>query len=737
MKLAKYLGGALVYGILLYVMAVNAGAEQQAPEMNDRPRVGLVLSGGGARGAAHLGVLEVLEQQRIPIDYIAGTSMGAIIGGLYASGLSVDEIETVLSTIDWEDILLDDPKRQYLSYRKKREDDEFLVESAAGFRDGEVHLPTGLLQGQKLSLLLKSLTLPVARIAHFDHLPIPFRAVTTDISTGKAVVLESGDLALAMRASASIPSVYAPVKLDGRLLVDGGMAGNLPVSVVQRMGADRVIAVDISTPLTTQAELDNVLAITDQLTTLLTRKNTEISLELLTDEDVLIVPDLGDITTTSFDRSMEAIKPGREAAEAQLDQLAVLALDEAAYASYRENRSPAPGNLPVIRFVRINNNSSLADAVINTRLNIALGEPLDHEALDQQIAKLYGMDLFEQVSYEIVEQEGQTGLQLNVVEKSWGPNYIQAGLNFNGYWSSNSGLTVGGAYTRTAINPLGAEWRSIFQFGEDARLFTEFYQPLDDGSSYFFNPRLDMRRYTIGYYEQGSHVANYLLKSIQLGLEGGMELSTWGEIRTGWQIATGEFELKIGEALRPEGKFDSGLMFLRFGLDTLDNRYFATEGDLAYVQYSAYREFFGGDDDFDQLELSWFGARSLGRNTLLLKAALGYTVEDDAPIYGLYTLGGFFNLSGFDQYELTGQQKLVLMAGGMRRLGDIKLLPIYAGATLEAGNTWEKASHIGDDLLLGGSLFLGLDTVIGPLYIGVGAAEQDQSTAFIILGSPF
>ena len=338
-------------------------------ENADRPAIGLVLSGGGARGAAHLGVLKVLEQNRIPVDFIAGTSMGAIIGGLYASGLSLEQIESALSEIDWDDILLDDPRRKYLPYRKKREDDEFLVESAAGFRDGEVRLPAGLLQGQKLLLKLKSLTLPVAHVRHFDQLHIPFCAVTTDISNGKMVILDSGDLALAMRASAAIPSVFSPVEIDGKLLVDGGVSGNLPVSVVQQMGAQRIIAVDISTPLTEQAELDNVLAITDQLTTILTRNNTEASLALLEKDDILIVPNLGDITSTSFDRSMEAIEPGRTAANAELDQLRNLSLNPEEYAEYQAGLPSSPEGRPIIQYVQVNNHSSLADEVINARID--------------------------------------------------------------------------------------------------------------------------------------------------------------------------------------------------------------------------------------------------------------------------------------------------------------------------------------------------------------------------------
>ncbi len=447
----------IILSVLLLPWIPLSYAEPQSTQAQ-RPKIGLVLSGGGARGAAHVGVLKVVEELQIPIDYIAGTSMGAIIGGLYASGLSPQEIEQALADIDWLDVLTDSPKRKDLSFRRKREDEEFLVRSAIGFNNGELELPQGLLQGQKLLLLLKSLTLPVVKTEDFDELRIPFRALATDISTGRAVVLNSGDLALAMRASASIPSAFAPVEIDGKLLVDGGVSNNLPVQIVKEMGAERLIVVDVSTPLATREELKNVLSITDQLTTIMTRNNTEASLAQMGENDVLIVPALGKVTTTSFTEAMEAIAPGEQAAREQSARLAEMTLNENNYLAYKAEKTQYPTQPPIIEFVKVENHSRLADKVIQRYFKVEKGKPLDHAELDKSIGFLYGLDLFKTVAYDVVEENGKTGLVIEVIEKPWGPNYLQGGINFQGDWNNDSGFNLGVSYTRTAVNSLGGEY---------------------------------------------------------------------------------------------------------------------------------------------------------------------------------------------------------------------------------------------------------------------------------------
>ena len=300
----------------------------------ERPKIGLVLGGGGARGAAHIGVLKELERQRVPIDAIAGTSMGAIVGGLYAIGMSPDELEELVTTLDWVASMSDTPSREHLSFRRKLDDERYPVTAEVGLgRDG-LKLPMGAVEGQRLSLLLRRLTVDVAHIGDFDELPIPFRAVATNIETGDAHVMGEGDLAQAIRASMSVPAVFAPAMIDGQLFVDGGIVANLPVEVMQAMDVDIIIAVDVEFPMYPAGELDSAVKITEQMVTILMRNETQRQIERLGDDDILIRPSLGTFASSAFERTPETIEPGRQATLAVAERLAEIALDEGAFAAH-------------------------------------------------------------------------------------------------------------------------------------------------------------------------------------------------------------------------------------------------------------------------------------------------------------------------------------------------------------------------------------------------------------------
>lgn len=316
---------ALVYLLLPHHLAAAAPA---APPPAQRPRIGLALSGGGARGIAHVGVLQVLEEHRIPIDFVAGSSMGAVVGGLYASGLSPAQLDSVISAIDWMEAFADRIPRSDRSFRRKRDDDLYLVKHKPGLREGRLRFPPGMLDGQRIDLLLKRLSLPMVTVRNFDSLAVPYRAVAADIVTGEAVVLDHGDLALAMRSSMSIPAVFAPREVDGRLLVDGGVTNNFPIVQVRRMGADVVIAVDIASPPQKREDLESIVQIALQVAMMSSDRNKEQQVASLGPDDVLIRPELGSITVASFDRADEAIPIGRQAAQAALPALERLAVPE-------------------------------------------------------------------------------------------------------------------------------------------------------------------------------------------------------------------------------------------------------------------------------------------------------------------------------------------------------------------------------------------------------------------------
>src|SRR5579863_2463762 len=348
-----------------------------AADPPDRPRICLVLSGGGARGMAHIGVLKVLEDLQIPIDCIAGTSMGAIVGGLYASGMTAKQIDATMRSLDWQEAFRDTPPRRDLAFRRKQDDRNYLVRLPLGLKHGKLLLPKGLIQGQKLQETLRQLTLPFSNTTNFDLLPTPFRAVATDLETGNAVLMDRGDLAIAMRASMSAPGVFAPVELDGRLLVDGGLAENLPINVARAMHADILIVSDVSFPLQPRDALDSALSISNQMLAILVRKDSDRQRASLGSRDVLIEPDLGLTPSTAFSAAATVISRGEDAARADRAVLEAYSVGDAAYREYLARRGAREPGLPPIKFVRVDPQSKRYEKTILAEMQPLVGKPLD------------------------------------------------------------------------------------------------------------------------------------------------------------------------------------------------------------------------------------------------------------------------------------------------------------------------------------------------------------------------
>jgi NTE family protein len=728
----------IVAFLVLAVASVAPYAQANSGADGDRPKIGLALAGGGAKGGAHVGVLRVLEKNRIPVDYIAGTSIGAIVGGLYAMGMTPEEIEHVIRTVDWVSIFEDHIDRKDRSFRRKRDDDLFLVKSKPGFRDGEIKLPTGLIQGQKIDLLLARLTLPVATIDDFDELGIPFRAVATDITTGDAVLLGEGSLARAIRASMSIPAILSPVRIGGRMLVDGGVANNLPIDAVRQMGADIIIAVDIGAPLKTEEELDSVIAITQQLTGILTNRGTQAQIATLTGRDRLIRVPVGDLSTADFERMQDGIGLGVAAAEEHVDWLRKLALSEEDYARHTSARVTPSFEPPVIDFYTLNNNSRIGDDVIVARAPEDLvGAQLDVDALEGDINTIYGMELFQNVRWTVVEENEQKGVAFDIEERAWGPNYLQFGLVLSDDLEGDSAFALTGAYTKTGVNKFGAELRILAALGDTVGISSGFYQPLDRRGRWFILPQVGYVERNIDVFEKGERIKEFRVTEYGGTLAGGREFGTWGELRTGLRRLTGEADVQIG-APEPDIDVDSGEAFVRFTVDELDNANFPTAGAFWRAEYLFGREDLGGDVDFDQLLLDGFAAKTWGRTTLLGSAAYLSTVEDDAPIQSRFSAGGLFNLSGFQANELSGQHLVKLAVIGFRKIVDSDILPVYAGASLEFGNVFEDSGDIKlDNGLWAGSVWLGSDTLIGPVYLAYGRAEGGNDAFYLLLGRTF
>jgi len=722
-----------------------ASAADAAP---GRPRVGLVLGGGGARGIAHVGVLQMLQELRVPVDCVAGTSMGSIIGGLYAAGMTPEEMTETVQRIDWPAAFTDGPPRADLPFRTKQEERVLLTNNGVGIRDGRVQLPQGLLQGQNLMLLLQELSLPAAKIRDFDQLRVPYRAVATDLATGRPVVLKSGDLAMAMRASMSIPSALAPVELDGKLLVDGGVADNIPVDVVREFcRPDVIIAVDVGAPLAPASELNSLLSITGQLTTILTVRNAQQQIKTLGRRDILITPDLRDLSSLAFARSREAVTIGYAAAQDKRGELSRLSVSPAAYQAHLAGRPELPENhQPVISFIRIKNTTRLSDQVIEKQLHVKPGEPLDPEKLNRNLNIIYGMGDFQQVSYSLVEEDGKTGLVVEATEQHIGVNTLNFGLFLGANMKGDSVFNLSVAYTMSQLNSLGGQWRTFVQIGGNTKLETDFYQPLDAAQEYFINPYLSYQRYNLDLFNDSSEDnASFRVYRANIGLEAGRNLERWGRLSLGLRYGSGKNDLRFGQISTNvdtinEGRFDDGGYSIRWAADTLDNLNFPTSGYYANLVFYDSLTDLGASNNFSTLSLNAAKPYTWGKQTLIPRVVLSGRLSGDLDVQDLFLLGGFLNLSGYQVGQISGQYAALGELIYMYRLDNASAaftIPLYAGGSLEVGGAWNDLDDITlDSLIPAGSLFLGADTPLGPLYLAGGVAKGDASL-YLMLGRLF
>lgn len=734
-----------------------------APAAPHRLRVGLVLSGGGARGAAHVGVLKVLEQLHVPIDAIAGTSMGAVVGGLYASGLSATEIEKIMTSLNWQNAFRDRPPREDLTLRRKQEDQSFLVKFPLGLRGGKIVLPKGLIEGQRLNQTLRQLTLPVVRITDFDDLPTPFRAVATDLESGEPVVIGSGDLTSAMRASVSAPGFFAPVERQGRLLVDGGIADNVPVDIARAMGVDVLIVVDVGFPLLPRGKLNSAPAISNQMLAILIRRNAEQQLRTLTTKDILIQPPLGDTSSFDFGIVGRIIGIGTAAAQADAAKLATLAVSDAEMRRYMQARDAMRRPPPQIDFVRADTGSEHYSSALDSLFKDLTGKPLDPDALARRVTALYGQGGLDTLDYHVVGNENRYGLALDARESSMGPNYLRFGLSLQDDFQGNATYNAAMRFVMSDITRSAGEWVTDLQIGSTTLAATDLFVPLAQFSGWFVDPHAATGSHDVILYpppsqvppgQNPSQLAEFRAHTFSYGSDFGYQFGNWGEIRAGVQREEDHFVLEIGDPNNPNLPIETGPnyqpfslrdYFVRFSYDRLDDVNFPHSGQQAVLQFSANRNAEGVAQASDQVTLNYLAAHSFGRDTLVFSASGGTTLESQSPLTDinlLFPLGGFLNLSGVRADSLTGPDfgiARLLYYHQIGRGGPGYLdVPTYIGMSLEAGNVWQQRADASlSNTRKDASLFLGMDTFLGPVYIASGFDQHGSQAFYLFLGRTF
>jgi NTE family protein len=724
--------------------AFVAGARaQQAGAEKTRPRIGLCLAGGGARGGAHVGVLKVMEELRIPVDYIAGTSIGSIMGGLYASGYSPHEMDSLITRIDWEAVFKDTPPRTQIEYRRKAEDRLPYFGIEFGWKHGGVRTPSGLIAGQKLNFVLREINLRSAGINDFDDLPIPYRAVAADLKDGSMVIMDHGSVADAMRASMAIPGAFTPHEYDGRTVVDGGMVRNLPYDVVRSMGADVVIAVDVGTPVGELKDDPSFLGVVSRTLDLATKANVAVSRTQFTDKDLLMVPDLGPVTTMSFGLLGEAMQRGEAIARANIDRLRQYSVSEVEYAAWRSHQR-AKRERPVIQVEKVS--LALGDRVdarrVTPRILTRAGLPLDLEVLQQDIARIYRLGEFHSVDYRLerATPDAPANVVITAREKAWGPNYLRLGLALEDHFDGNASYNLLFYHRRATINSLGAEWRNQFAIGNRFIFNTEFYQPLTYSGRFFIAPSFALELDKYRTYDGNGEGVNVDRDRVGGAVDLGVAFSIWGEMRVG--VYRGRVNGSTQDVAVPyEFNDQEGGLRAVLAIDHLDNLDFPRHGWTAIANARLSRPGLGSDLDYDYASLVARGATSVGRVTLVARAEGGSSFNSKLPVYGRFQLGGFTRISGLspgqmqgDRYAMAGASTYVRIAN----LGPGFINNLYAGVGGEAGQTWLLDE---DNALEGqrfaGSAFLGIETMLGPAYFGYGLTDGGDDSLYFYLGRIF
>ncbi len=702
-----------------------------------RPSIGLALGGGGALGLSHIGVLKVLEELHVPVDFIAGTSMGAIVAGCYASGMAPQEIQDFIEKLDWDEVMSDETPRRELYFRRKAEDQRYLLEMGVG-RHG-VKTGTGIAAGQKFNNIMQYLTLRAVGVTDFDKLPIPYRAVATDLQSGKPYVIGGGNLATAMRASMAVPGVFTAVEIDGRVLVDGGVVMNLPVDVVREMGADIVIAVDVGSKSdhVDPATLKTIKGILGRTYAIAQRPD---QIRQFGEADIGIRPALAGFTASEFHRVSEFVPQGEKGAREKLSQLEPLSVDTDTYAAFlKTQRNPNPESVR-IGAITVTGNERVSEDIIRGRIYTVAGREFDPPSVNLDLMRVYGLGEFEQVLFRLTpDTDGSSTLDYNVTEKSTGPLYFKYGLNLQSNMERDAEWAMLLNLTRMSLNRFGAEWRNELEIGSRQLLLSEFYQPLHYRGAFFMAPKVEYRAGLQDIYEDKTRIAEYQVKTVQAQLDFGIQLRRFAELRIGPMWGSGKAEVETGASDLPELDEDYAGIKASLIVDRQDRTFFAREGYYIEIRGDFARDIAGGDRDFDKLSGTLRYQKSFGDHTCTLGIKAGTSLGSDLPGYAQFTLGGPAGFAGIAENQLRGAYLGVGSLGYRYRLVQLPSAlgkGIYTFIRGDIGNVWQDGLDTGD-LRYGCVVGIGADSAIGPIMLSYGRADEGFDAFYFSLGSGF
>jgi NTE family protein len=705
-----------------------------------RPRVGLVLAGGGAKGGAHVGVLKVLEEMHIPIDCIAGTSMGALVGGGYASGIPADKLQAFVESIDWKGVVGGVGGRGNVPIEQKREGVTYSNQLQLGIKDSHIVVAPGLIDSSAIDDLLRGFVGKARNQTDFDRLPIRFRAVATNMVSGQMVVLDHGDLATAMRASMALPGVFAPVQLDQQILSDGGLVRNLPVDVARSLCADVVIAVNLVSPAVDPEKLKAPRQLLGRALELMIEANEQLQLQSLGSRDVRIDVPLGEIGTGDFERTAETIALGIAAARRAAPQLARFAVSPPQYLAWRSRVTEDQGIASTIETIHMAELKRVNPLYLDGLAGIAPGDHITTEQLSQSVQRMAAVEDIDSVSYELTGDPAHATLQWLPYEKSWAPDFIKLDLGmYASAAGDDRGLALYLQHSRTWVDSLGAQWRNEAQLGTNQVFATSFYQPLNVPQSFFAEPKVFWNRDWENVFYDGNDVARYRFDDWGGRFDFGVNFGNAGQVRIGYLTSTRRVGIETGASALPQLEVRDAGIAVAATYDTRDTPFSPTRGIVAAIEYFDSDRALGAGRNWERVELGVGLALPLRNNVLRIELGGGSALQGRLPADRLFTLGGPVSLAGADLDAIRADAYWTVSTSYLWRIKDLFSLrgqTLYAGLRLQDVQAYRTLDGRDEHQIGSVAVFITGRTPVGPLTVGLATTTINSQTLWISFGRP-
>jgi NTE family protein len=713
--------------------------DTRATMPGNRPRIGLVLAGGGAKGGAHVGVLKVLEELQVPIDCIAGTSMGALVGAGYASGIPAAELEQFLVGIDWGKVVGGQGRRDLEPIEQKRDGAIYSNSLELGLGKAGIVVPGGLVNTSGIENVLRSYVASARLETSFDRLPIPFRAVATDMLSGRMVVLDDGDLATAMRASMAIPGAFAPVVTEEYVLSDGGLVRNIPIDVARELCADVVIVVNLVEPPVRREKVQSATQLFGRTMDVMIEANEQLQLQSLGPADVRVDVYMGDITTADFERVPETIPLGEAAARKIADALRRYAVPAPEYVAWRSKVTSSQQIDARLSEVRFEGLEHVNPDYLARRGEVRAGDAIDTAKISQEAQRMAALRDFESVGYRLEGDRDAPALVWLPQEKRWGPDYLKLDL---GMYASEGGdvtFALYGKHNRTWLNARGLESRAEVQLGGETLVAASLLQPLDPAHRWFVEPRIFWTRSLEDVFRDGERIARYQFEDLAGQLDIGANIADVAQARLGYLYSRRSVEVDIGAQLLPEDETNDAGVSALFEYDTRDTPFNPTRGLAVAAEYLNSDDALGADRDWKRAELGIGMALPLRRDVLWLTLAGGSDLDSELPADRKFALGGPGSFPGLELGELRVGSYWTASTGYLWKIKDIMTIrnqAWYAGLRLMAGAVDDRIDLVSDEELYGASVYLTGRTLVGPLTVGLGATTTDSWSLWVAVGRP-